>query len=181
MATVSTPATLNSVKSVFGGPNNLLAYLRGGSYVPNDSVYAAVATAAPLVLSSFAGLIYPYTNVIGCYTTSNKAASATASVSYSLGSSIESATTNGAVGAFSRTWRVGGNASDYECYLSGTGTTPTGSALNTWLGLLSTRSWSLSAVDDSKTFSGTIQVRLAASPFTVIDSASVFLEVTSEP
>lgn len=56
MATVSTPPTLSSVVSVFGGPGNLTAYVRGGSQVPNISQNAAISTtAASLALSQFAG------------------------------------------------------------------------------------------------------------------------------
>lgn len=56
MAVVSTPPSMSSVISVFGGPGNLTAYYRGGSYVPNISQNAAIATSpGSLALSQFAG------------------------------------------------------------------------------------------------------------------------------
>lgn len=56
MAVVSTPPSLSSVVATFGGPGNLTAYTRGGSYVPNVAMNNAVATVAgSLALSQFAG------------------------------------------------------------------------------------------------------------------------------
>lgn len=56
MAAVSNPASLSSVVSVFGGPGNLTAYYRGGTYVPNTTKNAAIATTpGALALSQFAG------------------------------------------------------------------------------------------------------------------------------
>lgn len=56
MATVSTPASMSSVVATFGGPGNLTAYYRGGSYVPNVTQNAAISTVSgSLALSQFAG------------------------------------------------------------------------------------------------------------------------------
>ena len=55
MAAVSNPASLSSVVSVFGGPGNLTAYYRGGTYVPINSTAAISTTAAGLALSQFNG------------------------------------------------------------------------------------------------------------------------------
>lgn len=56
MAVVSTPPSMRSVISVFGGPGNLTAYYRGGAYVPNIPQNANIATSASsLRLSQFAG------------------------------------------------------------------------------------------------------------------------------
>lgn len=56
MAVVSTPPSMSSVISVFGGPNNLTAYYRGGPYVPNTARNAAINTSpGSLALSQFAG------------------------------------------------------------------------------------------------------------------------------
>lgn len=56
MATVSNPPSLSSVVATFGGPGNLTAYTRGGSYVPNVTMNNAIATVAgSLALSQFAG------------------------------------------------------------------------------------------------------------------------------
>lgn len=56
MAVVSTPPSLSSVVSVFGGNGALTSYYRGGPLVPNISQNAAISTtAAGLALSQFAG------------------------------------------------------------------------------------------------------------------------------
>lgn len=55
MTAVSNPASLSSVVSVFGGPGNLTAYYRGGTYVPINSTAAISTTAAGLALSQFNG------------------------------------------------------------------------------------------------------------------------------
>lgn len=77
------------------------------------------------------------------------------------------------------TWLFSGAASDYEVRFTVTaGSTPTGSATSTWLNMGTTRFW---AITDTTTIGGavtctaTVEVRLAASPFTVLDTASVFL------
>lgn len=56
MATVSNPASMSSVVATFGGPGNLTAYTRGGSYVPNVAMNNAIATTSgSLALSQFNG------------------------------------------------------------------------------------------------------------------------------
>lgn len=52
--TVTAPVSLSKVKTEFGGPNNLAAYVRGGAYVPDTPANAAISTtAAGLKLSQF--------------------------------------------------------------------------------------------------------------------------------
>lgn len=61
--------------------------------------------------------------------------------------------------------------------LTGSGTTPSGSALNTWLQLSSTRSWSLSQSGvGSKSFAGTLEFSLDGGTHTFA-SASFNLDV----
>lgn len=55
---VSANPTLTQVKTEFGGPDNLTAYVRGGAYVPDTPANAAIATtAANLKLSQFANAV----------------------------------------------------------------------------------------------------------------------------
>lgn len=69
----------------------------------------------------------------------------------------------------------------YEVRLTGSGTTPTGSSLNSWLALSSPRSWSFTQnVEGSSSFSGTIEIRAIGSS-TTITSASVTLSATVIP
>jgi len=54
--TITAPVSLTKIKTEFGGPNNLSAYVRGGSYVPNTAANANVsATVAGLAISQFLG------------------------------------------------------------------------------------------------------------------------------
>lgn len=51
---VTSPVSLSKVIAEFLGPNNLSAYVRGGSYVPNISANAAISTSTSgLALSQF--------------------------------------------------------------------------------------------------------------------------------
>lgn len=51
---VTAPVSLSKIKAEFVGPNNLSAYVRGGSYVPNISANAAISTTVSgLALSQF--------------------------------------------------------------------------------------------------------------------------------
>jgi len=116
VATVTTPATLNSVKSVFGGPNNLLAYLRGGSYVqPLPGAYPSVAAAAPLLLSAFAGRMKTTTYLTTMTDESSPPAGVTANAAVVVSSAGTIST--------GITWLLQGSAADYDFYLLKTGGT----------------------------------------------------------
>jgi len=56
---VSNPATMSSIKSEFGGPNNLSAYVRGGTYVPMNAANQISTTVSGLAVSQFSGVIKP--------------------------------------------------------------------------------------------------------------------------
>ena len=59
--TVSTPASLSSIKSVFSGGNAFSGYNRGGSYVPNDGATTGISTTiSGLTMSTFNGKSIPY-------------------------------------------------------------------------------------------------------------------------
>jgi hypothetical protein len=76
------------------------------------------------------------------------------------------------------TWRLSGSSSDYEIRATQTsGGTVSGSALSSWLGLGTSREWTV-----TETLSGastdaelTVEIRIAAPPNTVLDSASISL------
>lgn len=62
MATVSNPAKLSSIVSVYPGSNSLAAHVRGGSIVPMSASSAISTTVAGLEISQFNG-VSSYTNV----------------------------------------------------------------------------------------------------------------------
>jgi len=55
MATVSNPATLSSIKAVFGGTGKLSDYVKGGAYVSSSNPAPISTTVAGLRLSQFNG------------------------------------------------------------------------------------------------------------------------------
>lgn len=61
------------------------------------------------------------------------------------------------------TWLISGAASDYEVLVSGSGSTPAGSALDTWINCGTSPSWSMSASGGAqiRTFSGGWSLRRA--------------------
>jgi hypothetical protein len=90
--------------------------------------------------------------------------------------------TNGS-GTNTGTWLTAGTVSQVEVYFSGTGDTPTGSSLSTWLSCSSTRSWTLTNTSDavdSLVFSGTLQFRDASSLTTLDTSAATITAAVIE-
>jgi hypothetical protein len=185
MATVSTPATLNSVKTVFGGPNNLRAYLRGGSYVKNfPNAYSTIATSGALTLSSFAGKINPTTALGNTnYNLSHTEISPTNStVSFTVRSNGQITTV--ATGTNNGTWLLAGQAADYEIrYTKTSGVVSGGDSTNTWLNLATTRSWNVTETTNgyaTEECGGTLEIRMASSPQTVLHSFSLSMEAIVE-
>jgi len=101
----------------------------------------------------------------------------TATATYQLtNAGVESATLAG-----TNTWLPAGSAANYDCRLTMTTGSVTGSATGTWLNLGTTRSWSLTqSVIGSASASGTIEIR-DASTLTVLGTATVsfYAEVTT--
>lgn len=84
--------------------------------------------------------------------------------------------TNDMGGITNGTWKTGGGSvSDYDCRLTITsGELAGGDSTNTWLNLATTRSWYVSRSSfGDMTFGGHLEIRAAASPFTVLDNSSV--------
>lgn len=62
------------------------------------------------------------------------------------------------------TWLTSGTAANVDIFVTGTGDTPAGSALDTWLNLGTTRTWSLQETGiGTKAFTGTWIMRDASS------------------
>lgn len=107
-------------------------------------------------------------------------ASGTTSQTAAYQANLSGAIRGGENGVYSslETWLRSGAASDYEIratLLSGDAVES--GTMNTWQGLGTTREWSQDAkLYDTEYYSIlTIEIRLAASPFTVLDTATVSL------
>lgn len=90
---------------------------------------------------------------------------------------------SGSGGSYSsvHTWLSGGSASAYEFRLSYTGDAPTsGSATGTWIAATSNPQWDwYAAFPSALSASVTVEVRLAASPYTVLASDSFVVDVAT--
>jgi len=53
--TIVAPVSMSQIKSEFGGPNNLAAYVRGGTYVPIGAKNTISTTVSGLAISQFLG------------------------------------------------------------------------------------------------------------------------------
>lgn len=164
MATVSNPATLQSVINTFGSggsPTNLFAYRRGAGYVPDTSDYNVVSTTQP-ALSTFAGLTYPplpnlpdyepaTQNIVLDYDYANPNAAA-CSVEIELNSDGNGRYSyinpvDGTQNFTTFTWRPSGQSSgNYYAYMDApSGGTFSIGTVSTSLVLSTTRSWRLTA------------------------------------
>ena len=176
MATVSNPATLLSVISVFGGGSQMRAnYLRGGSYVQNiANAYPNIAASGTLTLSGFAGTIKPVT-----FLPANTDVSDVQTEGVSAYAEITAHTDGKVYYNSTSTWKLAGNLGDFDVYMQKNGgSTPTGASVNTWLNLATSRSWALSQnPGGSKTFWGQLSIRMTASPQTTLNTAGVYMYV----
>lgn len=111
----------------------------------------------------------------------SKAAAGAVTVSYQLtNGGLVRKSENGAYTTL-ETWLLSGSASDYEARVPIVGGDSLSSGtVGSWLNLGTSREWQQYA-DSSNTFTSnfTVEIRLAASPFTVLDSATINLTAVS--
>ena len=167
--------SLTSATGVFGG-TRLSNLYRGGTQVPNYGVYSAIASAGALALSQLQGVVYPIATFPSPYDPSiSTATGGTATLT------VDNTGGYSGTNAGSGTWKLYGAASAYDVrFTKTTGTTPTGSSVNTWLNLASTQSWSLNQPSGGpgvKSCSGTLDIRDSTSG-TIVATSSV--SITAE-
>jgi len=164
----SLPMALSEIKTEFSGPNTMSSYLRGGTYVPNITENNAVATALPLVMSTFVGAVNrTFGLAIGTIT---------AASSFSA-SAVFTINRNGIPWTVPTETTIGDG---YEVrVVQNSGDTLTTGALNTWLALTSNRTWELFNNVASTTLNAnvTITIRVAGGGTTV---ATETLDMSAE-
>jgi hypothetical protein len=74
-------------------------------------------------------------------------------------------------------WLIAGRADQVEVFASPSGSTPTGSALSTWLSLATAQSWGLSTTGANKVCDLALQFRKAGTTTPILDTATITLEV----
>lgn len=156
---VTSPASLTKIKNEFGGPNNLGAYVRGGSYVPNITPLNAISTTtAGLAISQFlnASILnatLPQHDAYGGYDVNliasggpNDVFNSWAACSLILradgSGTYRESNVNTGDNDYNFTWLLSGSASSYYGYLdTPTGDFPTSGTVATSLQLNTTREW----------------------------------------
>ena len=156
---VTSPASLSKIVSEFGGPGNLAAYVRGGSYVPNISALNAIsATTSGLAISQFlntsilnatlpqhdAGFGYDVNLQASGGPNGSFASWAACSLILRADGSgtYRESNVNTGDNDFNFTWLLSGSASSYYGYLdTPTGDSPTSGTVATSLQLNTTREW----------------------------------------
>lgn len=175
----SSPTRLSSVISVFGGGNAMRAnYLRGGTYVKNiANAYPNIASSGTLYLSGFAGVINPTTFLYTAYDEYDYALDANAfAYCYVRNTGYIDC------GARNDLWLLagGGNVADYDVYFEKLTSTVQGTT-NTWLNLATTRSVYVSRTTVGSSFgNGNIYLRMNASPQTILNTATFYLQAEKE-
>lgn len=194
---VTAPISLTKIKTEFSGPNNLAAYVRGGTYVPNITANNAIsttvnglgmsqflnATNATVSLASWGAGTLGYDIYIGSSFYDTTCAGATADLVLTFDSGGQMSYYDMLTTTY-HTWLLSGSNSDYYVRLEQTGGTGTltGSAVNTNLQLNSNRSWTLStsvACGDSADVDIIATLSIRNSSDTVLVSKSLFMGVTA--
>lgn len=156
---ITSPVSLSKIVSEFGGPGNLAAYVRGGSYVPNISAFNAIsATTSGLAISQFLNIsalnatLPQYNAQLGydvyLSTSGNPSGSANPWAACSLilradgSGTYRQSNVNTGDSDYNFTWLLSGSASNYYGYLdTPTGDSPTSGTVASSVQLNTTREW----------------------------------------
>lgn len=180
----SPPISMSQVYAEFGGAGQpLTAFVRGGAYVPNTGTNAGVPTAPPISLQQLLGAAATIPTTINI---SNHTVDGTGFVGGGTAVAIFNLLNTGVANGNGDTfvdypgeWKTGPDAASlYEArWTPVSGPTPTGSAVNTWLNLGTSRGWEVSrSAVGLTTIVGTVEIR-RASDGVVLDSATITLSV----
>lgn len=106
--TVTNPASLSSVMTVFSGPGNLAAMYKGGSYVPSNTSGSISTTASGLALSQFNGVSYPSAALTASVSPSFLSGQTTSNIGQThtvTTNSAASVTASGGTGSYTYSWQ----------------------------------------------------------------------------
>lgn len=192
MTVPTTNIGMSHIQTEFGGANpvSMSEYYAGGTYVPTgqtNNVPTAVPTSGTISINNFKGATKLSLNAVvnnsSLFDFSIVPTAAFAGIRFHSDGTVDVREGNGGY-VNSYTWRTGtGASSDYEVRWTVGSGTPTGDTTGTWLGLGTTREWYEATTGggfSSQISSGTVEIRMAASPFTVFDSGSINLDASTE-
>lgn len=96
---------------------------------------------------------------------------------YRLNTSGVAQSLNNGVSATLETWRLSGATADYEAMATAVSGTISSGTVGSWIALTTSPEWSVtrSAPGTYKEATIAVEIRLSASPFTVLDSAQINL------
>jgi hypothetical protein len=188
---VSSPVSLSKVTQVFDGVSSgsQRDYLRGSLPYPVANAYPSVAASGTLTLNGFAAANNPPAITKTAIFASDQAffsGSATTQITFSSAGFIYEYEG----GSLRRTtrWKYGGESSDYDVRFTQSflaldfGATKSGT-VNTWLNLASSKVWWLNQPTGGfyiTSWSGIIDIRMNASPQTIISNGSMSQTCTTE-
>jgi hypothetical protein len=182
MTIPTTNIGLSHVQTEFGGSNpiSLSEYYAGGTYVPTgqkNNSNVSVPTSGTISIGNFTGA----TKLVSLGATLPNPIDCISFLSGGPTLTLSNAGTWTGTGAGSGTWLTGGGTNaDYEARASNlTGNTGNATGTyNTWLVLSTSRTWGLvaGAIGTLRTTSFTLEIRMAASPNTVLATATVNME-----
>jgi hypothetical protein len=172
MTTPTTSLGMSHIQTEFGGSNPI-------SLSEYYGVNANVASSGAIRMAQFLGItnFAASTEDLFMYAYTPSGTSTASFFMRSNGQYTQQATGSSDANA---TWKTGGGTgSDYDCKLTITSTDkPTGASYNTWLNMASTYQWSISqSQQGAKLGYGHLEIRLAASPFTVLDNSIFQMDV----
>ena len=187
---VSSPVSLSKVTQVFDGVSSgsQRDYLRGSLPYPVANAYPSVAASGTLTLNGFATANNPPAITKTAIFVSDAGFFGDATVQVTVSSAGNIYEYQG--GSLVRTtkWLYGGHQADYDVRFTQTllaldfGATKSGT-VNTWLNLAASKTWWLNQPDGGFNFSswgGHIDIRMNASPQTIISNGTISMSATTE-
>lgn len=190
---VSSPVSLSKVTQVFdaNSAGSMRDYLRGSLPYPVTNAYSSIAASGTLTLSSFASANNPpaiLDDTLISISDLTFYGGNPASTQITLSSNGTLYEYKGGSVLSQYRWLYAGHQADYQVRFTQTqriedsGSTFSGTA-NSWLALSSSRSWWISQQADGfriSNWQGYLEIRMAASPQTIMANCSVVMSATCE-
>lgn len=188
---VSSPVSLSKVTQVFDGvaTGNLRNYLRGSLPYPVTNAYSSIAASGTLSLLSFASANNPpaILPVAGVFLW-DSAVGGDASVQITVSSGGNFLTYEGGANQSNDLWLYAGSVVDYDVKFIQTGKTGlssyfSGPTVNTWHVCSSSRFWQIEIPGGgfrSASWNGFLELRMNASPQTIIANCTISMSCDTE-
>lgn len=186
---VSSPVSLSKVTQVFSGVSNgsQRSYLRGSLPYPVTNAYSSIAASGTLTLNSFAAANNPPAICANTFLSDDAFFSGSATTQLTLSSSGTAFEYEGGSNTGQWKWLYAGHQADYDVRFTQTTRISGGGTLsgttNTWLNLVTSRTWFINLPTggfDIAQWFGTLEIRMNASPQTVISNSSFTMTCVTE-